>query len=99
MESGTTYEKRQSRNSNMEVVHRKFCQCPKCKKRIYNNAPNFQDAMEKVIKERRVYSTYFKSDRMCFAMSQDKVFTEIKSVIDDLYANNQKNCIKYVIRK
>ncbi len=39
---------------------------------------------------------------MCFAMSQDKVFTEIKSVIDDLYANNQKKlhqiCNKEITR-
>ena len=53
MESGTTYEKRQSRNSNMEVVHRKFCQCPKCKKRIYNNAPNFQEALVKETEKSR----------------------------------------------
>lgn len=49
MKPGTTYEKKDERNSG-NIVHKRFCQCPRCKERIYNNSSNFQEILETMLK-------------------------------------------------
>lgn len=53
MAPGTTYyEKKKGEDDKKGIKHRRFCECPKCKERIYNNSTNFQEIMEQVIKKK-----------------------------------------------
>ncbi len=45
METGTTYERKRYPNGKEKIEHKRFCQCPKCKDRIYNNSFNFQETL------------------------------------------------------
>lgn len=48
MEPGTTYERKKDRNGEGKINHNRFCQCPRCKERVYSNSTNFQVTLEKV---------------------------------------------------
>lgn len=42
--SGTHYEQK----NNGKGGYKRYNECPKCRDRIYNNSPNFQEVLEKV---------------------------------------------------
>ena len=50
MKPGTTYEKKKDERNSGDIVHQRFCQCPRCKERIYNNSSNFQETLETMLK-------------------------------------------------
>jgi hypothetical protein len=37
MKAGTTYEQKGKDGGKRQISHKRFCQCPKCKDRIYTN--------------------------------------------------------------
>lgn len=49
METGTTYERKKESNGNGKIEHKRFCQCPRCKDRVYNNSSNFQETLSKML--------------------------------------------------
>ena len=52
MESGTTYEGKNNGYGEGEISHKRFCQCPKCKERIYANSLNFRKVMDRAKKKK-----------------------------------------------
>ena len=44
MKSGTSYEQKQGQG---KPSHRRYYECVKCHDRVYSNAPNFQEMIEK----------------------------------------------------
>ena len=37
MKAGTTYDQKGKDGGKRQISHKRFCQCPKCKDRIYTN--------------------------------------------------------------
>ncbi len=50
MEIGTRYEQNRGQN---KPSHRRYFECGKCHDRVYANAPNFQECMNKALEKKR----------------------------------------------
>lgn len=48
--TGTSYWNNQNRG---RPTHKRFCECPKCHDRVYNNSSNFQETLSCEFEKRR----------------------------------------------
>lgn len=51
--TGTTYEMNKNKDGQYKHVHRRFCKCPKCNAKSYNNSPNFQEKLKNEVKKKQ----------------------------------------------
>jgi len=56
--TGTTYEKKKKDNSgnsgeSKDIIHKRYCKCPICHNKVYNNSENFQELLKEELRKKK----------------------------------------------
>lgn len=51
--SGTSYEQLKSKEGHKQFLHKRYCECERCRNRKYINSKNFQEIFERETHQRK----------------------------------------------